>query len=194
MHGRRLVAPAPSHPVADRHSLRQTRARPRIGAEEPSWPAVVTAHPGRNVRVDVADQLQSFGCGAVDEEAHQELLRELGSLEVTVYPAFLRQSQDLGRWDLESATTVALAIERLGLGSAMWDCPRRSLRLPQGGAQEKPEPTVEKPVQELRHGERQRPGGEEVCVDFLGVEVRAHQLGELLAGATKNGPRDRPFR
>jgi hypothetical protein len=62
--------------------------------------------------------LTSLSCGPVDKEAHQQLLQEVGSLDVTVYPAFVRQRDKEGRWDRESSAVIAAAFERLGLGTA----------------------------------------------------------------------------
>lgn len=62
--------------------------------------------------------LTSLGCGPVDKEAHQKLLQEIGSLDVTIYPAFVRQRDKEGRWDRGSAAVIAAAFERLGLGVA----------------------------------------------------------------------------
>lgn len=60
----------------------------------------------------------SLGCGPVDRAAKGELLGDVGSLEVTVYPAFVRQRGQPGRWDAHSAATIAAEIQRLGLGTA----------------------------------------------------------------------------
>jgi hypothetical protein len=60
----------------------------------------------------------SSACGLVDTEAQEEVLREVGSLEVSVYSACVVQRDKGLTWDVESAERIATAFEDLGLGTA----------------------------------------------------------------------------